>query len=190
MDAEGHVLKIAKRFQGWATAVTISNLSREDQPLIYSNDAFHSLTGYQANEIEGKNCRFLQGDETDQSVVDRLRADLDTFRSAHHCILNYRQDGSPFHNMLMLEPMTHPSGERFVIGCQYEINRFKRQDDLAHHVGLVTGIAEQMNDDLRTSIVGSNIAIKESLELRTYAINNMIQAYVRATALSNAEFST
>jgi PAS domain S-box-containing protein len=40
----------------------VTNPREEDNPIVLANKAFLDLTGYAAEEIIGRNCRFLQGD--------------------------------------------------------------------------------------------------------------------------------
>ncbi|WP_049935179.1 PAS domain-containing protein [Haloplanus natans] len=67
-----------------------------DLPLVYVNKGFERITGYDAEEMLGRNCRFLQGEATDPETVDRLRDRIDAGESAAAELLNYRADGSPF----------------------------------------------------------------------------------------------
>ncbi|WP_305585381.1 PAS domain-containing protein [Fictibacillus sp. WQ 8-8] len=53
--------------------ITITDPSLTDNPIVYVNDGFLSMSGYTHEEVIGKNCRFLQGDETDRSKVKLLR---------------------------------------------------------------------------------------------------------------------
>lgn len=94
--------------------VTFADPLQKDCPLIYVNDAFTELTGYQNEDALGRNCRFLQGPKTDTTAVRSLRDDLDHYQAGISCVLNYRKDGSTFHNMLFVEPL-HLCGEKRVL---------------------------------------------------------------------------
>ena len=65
-------------------------------PIAYVNDAFTTLTGYMTSEVTGKSPSLLQGEKTDQSVLDRLRSDLSAGRVFEGSTVNYRKDGSEF----------------------------------------------------------------------------------------------
>lgn len=105
-----------------AEGITINDLRLPDEPLIYANDGFERLTLYPVKDIIGRNCRFLQGPDTDSSVVDQIR---DAVRERRECtveILNYRKDGKPFWNRLSLTPVRNDEGETtHYIGVQSDI---------------------------------------------------------------------
>ena len=84
--------------------IAIADATRDGLPLVYVNSAFEALTGYDAQEVLGRNCRFLQGVDTDPATIEILRSSL-AARSACHCVLlNYRRDGSAFWNELEILP--------------------------------------------------------------------------------------
>lgn len=65
-------------------------------PIIYASPGFLELTGYEASQVMGKNCRFLQGPGTDPVAVSIIRNNLKYGRDTSVCILNYKADGKPF----------------------------------------------------------------------------------------------
>lgn len=65
-------------------------------PIIYVSPGFLELTRYEAGQVLGKNCRFLQGPGTDPGAVSILRNNLMQGRDSSVCILNYKADGTPF----------------------------------------------------------------------------------------------
>jgi len=85
--------------------VTIADAQAPDLPLVWVNPAFTTITGYAPDEALGRNCRFLQGPDTDPAAVDAIQAAL---RAGHGCtvtLLNYRKDGAPFWVELTLSPV-------------------------------------------------------------------------------------
>lgn len=78
--------------------ITLSDPDKEDNPLIYANEAFERVTGYAPEEIVGKNCRMLQGDETDTGPVAEMRAAIDNDEPVTVEVLNYRPSGDSFWN--------------------------------------------------------------------------------------------
>ena len=64
--------------------------------ILHVNPAFCTMTGYTAAELIGKSPAILQGEHTDQSVLDRLRSDLEQGNTFHGQTINYRKDGSEF----------------------------------------------------------------------------------------------
>lgn len=91
--------------------VLISDARKPDQPLTYVNDSFIRMTGYSADEITGKNCRFLQGDDTDPETIAKIRKAVDNQAGCNVTILNYRANGETFWNDLKLSPMFDQNGE-------------------------------------------------------------------------------
>ena len=91
--------------------ITISSMAEPDMALIYLNEGFERLTGYERRDVIGRNCRFLQGDETDQQEVDKIRHAIKTGSSVTVELLNYRKDGSRFWNRLSLSPLTRHLGQ-------------------------------------------------------------------------------
>src|SRR3972149_11799143 len=79
-----------------AEGVTIVDARQPDRPLIYVNQGFERMTGYLVADVLGRNCRFLQGPETDAAAVAEIRAALSEHRECLVEVLNYRQDGTTF----------------------------------------------------------------------------------------------
>eukprot|EP00953_Heterococcus_sp_UTEX-ZZ885_P041886 21335-Heterococcus_DN1.PRE.1 len=81
-----------------------------DNPIIYSSEGFCAYTQYLKSEIEGQNCRFLQGQGTDPKDVERIREAIKEQRDANVCLLNYRKDGTTFVNQFFLCPLRDATG--------------------------------------------------------------------------------
>jgi len=91
--------------------ITCSDPSREDNPLVYANAAFGGLTGYEFEEIDGRNCRFLQGERTDPDAVAAMRDAIDAGESVTVDVWNYRKDGTEFRNRVTISPIEDDGGE-------------------------------------------------------------------------------
>jgi len=78
---------------------------KKDCPIVFSSDGFCEFTGYSHGEIEGRNCRFLQGKDTKKEDVDRIRTAIKDQVPTSVNLLNYRKDGSPFVNEFFLAPL-------------------------------------------------------------------------------------
>jgi diguanylate cyclase (GGDEF)-like protein/PAS domain S-box-containing protein len=99
--------------------LSIADATAPDLPLVSINDAFTDLTGYREADCIGRNCRFLQGPATDRAAIARLRAALAAGASVREVLLNYRRDGSPFMNELLVMPVRDAGGRlRFFAGVQ------------------------------------------------------------------------
>lgn len=104
----------------------ITDCKQEDNPIIYFNEGFQKLTGYDKDEIMGCNCRFLQGPETDRSTVTLIQQAVADKLPVNCEILNYKKDGDPFWNLLNLRPMAMEGSEvTHFIGTQTDITRRK-----------------------------------------------------------------
>lgn len=91
--------------------MVVSDPNQPDNPIVLANHAFLDLTGHSAEEVIGRNCRFLQGPDTAQAVIDRLRQAL--ARDEDHIeieLLNYRKDGSTFWNQLVISAVRDADG--------------------------------------------------------------------------------
>ena len=90
-----------------------------DNPIIYASEGFCTFTGYSKQEIEKRNCRFLQGPETDPQHVRKIREAIDNQKEACLEILNYKKDGSTFRNQFFLCPLLSAEGSlSYFIGVQ------------------------------------------------------------------------
>jgi PAS domain S-box-containing protein len=114
-------------FRTTRMAMVMTDPCQADNPILLVNDAFTRLTGYHLNEVVGRNCRFLQGPETSRATADQLRASLAAGEGAEVEILNYRKDGTPFWNALVISPVRDSSG-RIVLffASQSDISEKKR----------------------------------------------------------------
>ncbi|MEO7270428.1 MAG: SpoIIE family protein phosphatase [Vicinamibacterales bacterium] len=113
-----------------AEGITIADARQPDRPLIYINQGFERMTGYPVSEVMGRNCRFLQGLDTDASAVAEIRAALADCRPCVVEILNYRRDGTTFWNRLSITPMRNGVGEvTHFIGVQSDVTARRVAED-------------------------------------------------------------
>jgi phosphoserine phosphatase RsbU/P len=113
-----------------AEGVTIADARHPDRPLIYANQGFERMTGYAVSEVLGRNCRFLQGPDTDQSAMAEVRAALAEARPCVVEILNYRKDGGTFWNRLSITPVRASSGDlTHFIGVQSDVTARRVAED-------------------------------------------------------------
>lgn len=105
----------------------VSDPAAEDMPIVFASDGFCKLTGYVCNEIEGKNCRFLQGEETRNDDVSRIRNAIKQERDVSINLVNYRKDGSKFVNEFFLCPLRDVnSNVVYFIGIQTPVPKLGR----------------------------------------------------------------
>jgi PAS domain S-box-containing protein len=147
-------------------AVTITDIAAPDSPLVYVNAAFEAITGYDRAEVLGRNCRFLQGPETDPEAVETLRAAIATRRRCDVELLNYRRDGEAFWNSLHLAPLQDRSGATTAyIGFQRDVSqeRWRREQKEQHErmlaLGrLAGGVAHEINNLLQPVLTLPDLA--------------------------------
>ncbi len=105
-----------------ATAAVLTDPRQPDNPIVSCNAAFIRLTGYAREEIIGRNCRFLRGAGTEVELTDTLRAAVVARQPALVEIRNYRKDGTPFRNAVMIAPIFNADGEvEYFLGSQMEV---------------------------------------------------------------------
>lgn len=122
-----HVRNQAMEFA--SDGISIADATQPDLPLIYVNPAFEQVTGYTRDEVIGKNCRFLQGPDTDQSEVDEIRDAIREQRPAHVTLLNYRKDGVPFWNYFSIAPIRNEEGNvTHIVGVQVDVTEQKQAE--------------------------------------------------------------
>ena len=118
-------LKLAALEEAPVGAV-ITGPPEDDVPMLYVNEAFEQLTGYDRPDVLGRNCRFLQGEETDEDRVEMLRAAVENGRPATVELLNYRQNGEPFWNRVRIAPIRDDAGEiTHFVGFQQDVTARK-----------------------------------------------------------------
>ncbi|MCK0116008.1 SpoIIE family protein phosphatase [Isoptericola sp. S6320L] len=110
---------------------TISDPTLPDDPLIWVNPAFCEVTGYTAEEVLGRNCRFLQGPGTDPGAVARIRAAIEAGEAVGETLLNHRKDGTPFWNQVVVSPVHDEQGR------------------ITHHVGIQADVTERVHAERR-----------------------------------------
>ncbi len=121
-EAQAQLILKDRALAACAEGITIADARLPDQPLIYINAGFERLTGYSVAEVLGRNCRFLQGPQTDPATVETLRQAIREQREVTVQLLNYRKDGTPFWNRLSITPVRDDAGlVTHLIGVQSDV---------------------------------------------------------------------
>ncbi len=114
-----------------SNGVVITDPKLPDNPIVYVNPAFERISGYTVEETIGRNCRFLQGEERDQPVLEELRAALGEERECRVVLRNYRRDGTPFWNELYVSPVHDDEGRLTnFVGIQNDITERRRIEEV------------------------------------------------------------
>lgn len=113
---------LSKILDSCVNGVTLADPDQEDMPLVYVNKAFEIITGYTLAETVGKNCRFLQGDEHDQTGVKQLREAIKNRKPVEVVLRNFRKNGELFYNHLLVSPLFDSHGNLlYFLGVQLDI---------------------------------------------------------------------
>ena len=103
-------------------ATVISDPNLRDNPIVAVNNPFCELTQYPSEEVLGRNCKFLAGEETEPWLTDKIREGVINHRPVMVEILNYKRDGTPFRNAVLVAPIfDHSDALRYFIGTQVEL---------------------------------------------------------------------
>ncbi|WP_338741061.1 PAS domain-containing protein [Haloplanus salilacus] len=148
--------------------ITITDPEREDNPMIYVNDAFVDMTGYPREEGIGENCRFLQGENTDPDKVAEIREAIDAEEPISIDLKNYRKDGTEFWNHLEIAPVRDDAGAVVnYIGFQQDVTERKERQrqlgvldrvlrhNLRNNMNVIRGRAETINVETSGEVAAS-----------------------------------
>lgn len=144
---------LERGIQATPNGVLMADATQEDLPLVYVNEAFYQITGYSPEEAMSRNCRFLQGPDTDPEALTAIRWAISKRQSADVTLRNYRKDGTPFWNHLSLSPVFDANGVcTHYIGIQQDITLQREQEEqLAYQAthDLLTGLPNRTAFDER-----------------------------------------
>ena len=121
--------------------ITLSDPDIEDNPIIYANEAFELITGYNRRETIGRNCRFLQGDDHDQKGLEKIRFAVKNKESVTVTLRNYRKDGKMFYNRTTVRPLFDREGNLvYFLGLQHDITNQIRAESELERLNHILGI--------------------------------------------------
>ncbi len=169
-----------------AQGITIADAQQDDEPLVYANESFERITGYGKDEVLGRNCRFLQGANTDDETVGKLRQAIDEDYPVSVELLNYRKDGTPFWNHLNIVPVDDGEEVTHYLGLQRDITDRKEREqrvavldrvlrhNLRNQTGVIRGYAELLTGDDRAGTVAAQI---QTAADELLAISEQVRAF-------------
>ncbi len=170
--------------------LVVADATVPDYPIIFVNTSFERLTGYSLRDVVGRNCRFLQGPDSDLEAIQRMREALASKVACDVDLINYKKNGEPFWNHLSLFPFFSDQGDliRYVGVISDNSDRQRLESQLAQSqkleaIGtLAGGIAHDFNN-LLLVIQGyaTMISTPTSEEQHTAAVSR-IQEAVRSGA--------
>lgn len=119
--------------------------------MLYVNRGFENVTGYQSQDVVGRNCRFLQGPSSNPETVAAMREAIGGGKGINVCLANYRADGSLFHNLLLLSPITAGDGANLYLGCQYDITERVQFAKIGDHIAQLNGLVDRLRAQPKTT---------------------------------------
>lgn len=129
VEEQLHLLEAAVQNATEAILITDTQLDAPGPCIVFASTGFEALTGYRADEVIGRNPRFLQGPATDPDVLKQLRLQLDQGKPFVGETTNYRKDGSPFVVEWSVSPIYDASGTiSHFISVQRDITARKRAE--------------------------------------------------------------
>jgi PAS domain S-box-containing protein len=189
LEAKTHAIEAAP------IGVSLSNPQQDDNPLTYVNERFEEITRYAAGEIQGRNCRFLQGEATEEEPVAALRDAIAAEEPVTVELRNYRKDGEQFWNRVSIAPVRTEDGLTQFVGFQQDITERKRaEQELKERTEQITeqnhaleSFSEIVTDSERTvdqqitdllnlgvSYLGLDIGILSEIDGDEYTVRNVV----------------
>lgn len=119
--------------------ITITDPYQIDNPIIFANEYFYEMFGYDSSEIIGKNCRFLQQDDTHQEAINDIRVAIKKQKPISTILRNYTKSGVLVFNQLTISPIYDDKNKvRYFMGVQknitqeyYSVEQVKTTESLA-----------------------------------------------------------
>jgi len=184
--------------------ISLSDITQPDMQLTYVNPSFERTTGYTRDDVVGRNCRFLQGEDTDQEEVAKIRKAIAERQPIEAVLLNYKKSGEPFINGLRMAPIFDRSGQLSAyLGIQRDItqDRIRAEQDNTRNrleaLGTASGaLAHQLNNLLHpvASLISLHLpeitdtVIRKDLEMALYSAKQAADLSHDLLGLSRGRF--
>jgi PAS domain S-box-containing protein len=165
-------------------AMILTNPKLADNPIIYVNDAFLKLTGYAREEVVGRNCRFLQGNKTDQRSIQKVSAAVKKSEDIAIDILNYKKDGTEFWNSLYISPVMDENGiAQYYFASQFDATERKKHEIDALNIKTLEKLVHERTQELEEALERSKLLVHE-VDHRVKNNLQMISAMLMLQSLS------
>ncbi|MGV0025107.1 PAS domain S-box protein [Phormidesmis priestleyi] len=175
-------LRLLERAIGASSnGIIITDATLPDNPMIYVNPGFERITGYTADEVVGKNGRFLEGPEANQAALESLRRAIKVGEDCVVNLRNYRKDGTLFWNELSVSPVRDAQGRlTHYVGVQTDTTERKQAEDALQRQYQRTLLLRQITQEIRQSLDTQQIVQTTATQIgRAFRVNRcLIHAYV------------
>ena len=171
---------LQRAIESSVTGIVIADFQAPDMPIIYANPAFFELTGYSEDEIIGINCRFLQGDLTEQKGLTQLRAAIKKKEECQVVIRNFKKDGTPFWNELSVSP---------ILNAQEEVTHFIGiQNDITARVNAKLSLlkAKEETENANRALEAFNATVSHDLKSPIRHVSMFLSLLERKNALDES----
>jgi len=177
----------------------VTDPNQSDNPIVFANPAFINMTGYGWDELIGRNCRLLQGPDTDRETIAEVRRAVEQRCETSVEILNYKKNGAAFWNALFVSPVYDNAGNLiYFFASQLDVTRRRdaeeglRQAQKMEAVGQLTGGVAHDFNNLLTVIQGFSDVLKNQIDgsgefdrkKAARSINAVLQAAERGASLT------
>ncbi|UMY20025.1 PAS domain-containing protein [Methylobacterium organophilum] len=144
--------------------MVVTDPRQADNPIVWANEAFLALTGYGRAELYGRNCRVLQGPDSDPAVIAAMRAAVAEEKSVECELFNVRKDGARFWNGMTISPVRDPDGTvRYFFSAQADMTDKHRLEEAL----------KRANDELERQVVERTAALQAALEQKTALLHEV-----------------
>lgn len=165
--------------------MAVTDPRQPDNPIVLANQAFLDLTGYSAEDVIGRNCRFLQGEGTSAATVAEIRTAIAEERDFTIEILNYKKDGTAFWNQLHVSAIHDDEGKLlYFFASQDDVTEFRKVQVLeATEHRLLKEVDHRARNVL--AVVNGIVRLSRSEDAALYAaaIQHRVQALAGAHTL-------
>ena len=170
--------QLAVAVNSLTSGVVITDPHQPDSPIIFANPGFYDTTLYSEAEVIGFNCRFLQGPDTDPEDVKAIREAIAARQPFSRVLLNYRKDGTPFMNELIINPVFDDAGELLsFVGLQNDVT------ERVQSKRLLENRVQQRTTELRESQIEILTRLARAAEFRDDDTGQHTQRVARTSAL-------
>src|SRR5829696_3222125 len=163
MDGPDKLRLLERAVTASTNSIVISDPNQPDDPIVYVNPAFERTTGYAAEEVLGRNCRLLQGEDRDQPALGELRSALGEGRQCTVVLRNYRKDGTLFWNELSIYPVRDEQGRMTnFVGVQNDMTERIRAEEILSEIRRAERrrIARDLHDIVLQDLSGAVVSLR------------------------------